>query len=177
MLLNVLYMKQLLMAAALLVCAFALLSCGCARRTQKAVAESGESKADAAVTLDNPEPTQRAEPEIAGDWTPIRLSQEEVRFGAGGGKATVTCLNYDHWWLDDAQVAGTETFFHADPGENNTYETLKAEGISARIVNRNQVEITVTPASDSRAWVLHLQSGDAFTSISVKQTAAKTPEP
>ena len=169
-------MKQLLMAATLLVCAFAILACGCAHRAQKAAAETDESKVDAAVAMDEPAQVERVEPEIAGAWTPIRLSQEEVNFGAEGGKATVTCLNYSHWWLDDAQVAGTETYFHATPGENNTYETLKAEGISARIVNRNQVEITVTPASDSRFWILHLQSGDAFTSINVKQTAAMKAE-
>ena len=158
MLLNVLYMKQLLMAATLLVCAFALLSCGCARRTQKAAAETGESKADAAVTLDEPVQAQRAEPEIAGDWAPIRLSQNEVTFGSEGGKVTVSCLNYDHWWLYDGP------------------ESVAAEGLSARIVNRNQVEITVSPSPASRAWVLHLQSGDAFTSIDVKQTAAMKAE-
>ncbi len=176
MLLNVLYMKQLLMAATLLVCAFAILACGCAHRTQKAVAETGESKVDAAVAMDEPAQVERVEPEIAGAWTPIRLSQEEVSFGADGGKATVSCLNYDRWWLNDAQVAGTETFFHATPGANNTYETLKAEGISARIVNNNQVEITVAPASKSNTWILHLQSGDAFTSITVKQTATMKAE-
>ena len=170
-------MKHFFLAAALLLCAFAVLSCGCAHRAQKTSA-AGDSaqKADASVSLDEPERAERADPEIVGNWTPIRLSQSEVSFGAEGGKTVVSCLNYDRWWLNDAQVVGTETFFHADPGENNTYQTLKGDGISARVLNHNQVEITVSPAKKDHAWELHLQSGDAFTSITVKQTAAMKAE-
>ena len=165
-------MKLFLPAAALLFCAFAVLSCGCAHRAKKAAVQAGENETGTAVA-----PEERVEREVVGAWTPIRLSRDEVSFGAEGGTAVVSCLNYSRWWLDDAQVAGTETFYHATSGDNNTYETLKAEGISARIVNGNQVEITVAPASKPQTWILHLQSGDAFTSITVKQTAAKTPEP
>ena len=174
--LNILYMKQLFLAATLIACAFAVRSCGCARRAQKSASQAGEANVDVAVALEESQPVERVEHEIAGAWTPIRLSQEEVSFGSEGGKAVVSCLNYSHWWLDDVQIAGTETFYHATPGADNTYETLDADGISARIVNRNQVEITVAPASKSCTWILHLQSGDAFTSITVKQTATMKAE-
>lgn len=158
-------MKRLLMASALLLCAFALLSCGSAKRTQKATEMTTNESVQAEIKHD-----------IAGDWAPIRVSQNEVVFGPEGGKVTITNQNYHEWWLNDAQVAGTKTFFHADPGENYTYETLDGEGISARIVSKNQVEITVTPAKQERAWILHLQSGNAFTSISVKQIVAMNAE-
>lgn len=148
-------MKRITYAASWMLCAMMLLSCGNARRAQAAPAE----QVSVAVEEERP----------VGAWTPIRLSQQAVSFAAEGGKTLVTCLNYDHWWLNDAQVAGTETFFHATPGADNTYQTLAGEGISARIVGRNQVEITVSPSKKARAWELHLQAGDAFTAISVKQ--------
>lgn len=157
-------MKQLLVAAFLLACMFLSPSCASARRTQAAAPGSLKTVSSAEA-----EPVRGGDPPV-GDWAPIRLSHASLSFGAEGGTATVTCLNYARCWLNDVQLAGTETFFHADPGENNTYETVRAEGFTARILNRNQVEITVEAAASPREWLLHIQSGNAFTTLSVIQT-------
>lgn len=108
-----------------------------------------------------------AEEEIMGAWTPIVVSASELTFPRKGGEATVTCKNYASWWINDVQVVGEETVTHAEPGPDNTYRTLKADGISAEIINDNQVRITVEESAGKCKWDLHMESGDAFTTIRI----------
>lgn len=108
-----------------------------------------------------------AEDDIMGAWAPIVLSKTEVTFPRKGGEATVTCTNYDSWWINDVQVVGEDMVTHADPGPDNTYRTLKADGISAEIVEDNKVKITVEGGAAARKWDLHMESGDAFTTIKI----------
>lgn len=104
---------------------------------------------------------------IMGDCAPIELSSEEVVFPRNGGEATITCKNYENWWINDVQVVGEDKVTHAEPGADNSYKTLKAEGISAEIVNGNQVRVTVDENAAERSWYLHMESGDAFTTIRI----------
>lgn len=128
--------------------AMTVFSCGCARKGQKV-----ETEQDIEV----------------GDWPAIKLSREEVSFGPKGGTVTITCENYESWWINDVQIVGTEKYVHADPGANNEYRTLNAEGISAEIVGGNKVKITVSPSAAAGDWLLHMEAGDAFTEIRIKK--------
>jgi len=105
-----------------------------------------------------------------GDWDPIELSQSEVVFDATGGSCTIESLNYGRWWINEIRITGTETYYHADPGENYSYLTASGDGISAKIgTEKNTVVITVDPSSEKHDWMVGMEAGDAFTSIRVKQ--------
>ncbi|MBR5056315.1 MAG: hypothetical protein IKX03_03865 [Bacteroidales bacterium] len=104
---------------------------------------------------------------MPGDWAPIRLSMDNIAFGPEGGSVTVTCENYGKWWLNDVQITGTEKYIHADPGNNNEYLTLNADGFKAVIIDGNKVKITVSPSKAPGDWLLHLEAGDAFTQIRI----------
>ena len=104
---------------------------------------------------------------LQGDWPPIQLSMDKISFGPEGGSITVTCENYSKWWLNDVQIYGTEKYIHADPGANNEYLTLNAEGFKAVILEGSKVKITVSPSKAPGDWLLHLEAGDAFTQIRI----------
>ncbi len=112
-------------------------------------------------------PVKMADDIIVGAWEAIRMSADTLSFGKEGGEQTVICLNYGNWWLNDIQITGTEKFYHADPGENNEYLTAKAPGISADIIRSNTLRVKVEPSETGAEWLIHLESGDAFTSLKV----------
>jgi len=147
-------MKKTLLALA--AAGLAAISCGPGRCQKAQIAE-----------------VEKVEEEVMGAWAPIELSKSELTFPRKGGSATVTCRNYDKWWLADVQVCGTEQYTLADPGADNTYLTLNAEGISAEITADNEVLVTVEGGAEARSWNLHLQSGDAFATIHIEKKGAR----
>lgn len=148
------------------VCSAVAVSCGSQKRCQD---NSTGEMATMEEEIGTPVKVADADDSLVGDWEAIRMTADTLEFGKEGGEQTVICLNYDRWWLNDIQITGTEKFYHADPGQNNEYLTVKAPGISADIVRPNALRVKVEPSGAQAEWLIHIQSGDAFTSIKVIQ--------
>lgn len=150
-------MKKHLINSILLASGLFAASCGSPKQCPNGTA--GDGVTDTAVSL--------SDDELMGAWAPIELSKDELVFPRKGGEATVICRNYGIWWINDVQVVGEDRVIHADPGKDNSYRTLVADGISAEIVDGNKVRITVDGNKEKRSWYLHMESGDAFTTIKI----------
>lgn len=157
-------MKKCIYNVALIASCLAAAACGGPKHCRDKAAGDG----GVAVEI----PADRNE-EIMGDWAPVDLSESRLSFPRRGGEAVVTCRNYDTWWINDVQVCGEEAVTHAEPGADNSYRTLEAEGISAEIVDGNKVKITVPASAKACCWDLHLQSGDAFATIHIEKKGKK----
>ena len=151
-------MERKAISAAILAGLVVTTSCGSQKKCQSsAISESSQQETVATAE----------EEKLVGAWEPIRISSDCATFGAEGGSLTVSCENYRHWWLDDIQITGTDKFYLADPGENNTYLTASAPGIKAVVTDSNKLVITVDASAKPCKWTIHLQSGDAFTEFTV----------
>ena len=148
------------------ICSAVAVSCGSQKRC------GDNSTGEMATTeeeIGTPVKVVDAEDGLVGAWEAIRMTADTLSFGKEGGEQTVICLNYDKWWLNDIQIKGTEKYYHADPGQNNEYLTARAPGISAGIIRPNTLRVQVEPSETPAEWLIHLESGDAFTSITVIQ--------
>lgn len=153
-------MKRTMIFAMAAICCTLAVSCGSQKRCHKNAMTGTIEETGTAIAED-------ADDGMVGAWEAIRMTADTLDFDSNGGERTVVCLNYDRWWLNDIQIAGTEKHYGADPGRNNEYLTAKAPGISAEIIRPNTLRVKVDPSEKPANWIIHLESGNAFTSVKV----------
>ncbi|MCQ2138614.1 MAG: hypothetical protein MJY60_07920 [Bacteroidales bacterium] len=159
-------MNRTVLSAMAVICSAVAVSCGSQKRCgNNSTGEMTTTEEEIGI----PVKTVDAEDGLVGLWDAIRMTADTLSFGKEGGEQTVICLNYDKWWLNDIKPHNSEKYWHADPGRNNEYMTAKAPGISAEIIRPNTVRVKVEPSDNPASWDIHLESGDAFTSITVIQ--------
>lgn len=105
-----------------------------------------------------------------GVWHPMEISQSEIIFDTNGGSCTVSCTNYSTWAIKGINITGTDIWYLANAGKDDSFSNASGEGISAKIgPEKNSVTISVDPSSEKHSWSIEMTVGDTGTTIQVIQ--------
>ena len=106
-----------------------------------------------------------------GDWSPIKLTKNPLEVPAEGGTVQTSVKNYSSLWLIGLMRDGKRINIESanEQGQRDIFN-IKSEYLTAHSEGQ-RVTITVAPSSDGQAhiYVIEVENGDAFSSITVNQ--------
>lgn len=123
--------------------------------------------------------------ESDGQWEPIKLNKKELAFLPQSGVDTLVALNYDSWWINGAyegtkQVQGELVYINRVEPESTAgghivlHDTIDGGWYHAVVPNRSRsnkliIKVDANNTGRARRATIEMQSGNAFTSISIVQ--------